>query len=451
MRTGINELGSRSLYERLQVGMKAEVLRRNPHALTASLASGEKLGDAEAKWVQNTLLQLRELAPGTPVLDGGLSLLDLKQIYTTARIIQGGIVAGRLALPATIGLGEQIRSTPMESVLADLQESEIFETEAFLNGMAKGHPRHGNDFPSIVKKYIAALATLLGRPYSQAFVALKRDFPELVTLGQDADELQRLSWSHMRWEIECFITDEELVSYRHDLRNGTEKLLALLKERSGVSFPPRVLQRDDWLDALKRPRQDPKVALFNSMRFFVTNAEVALGYSIGTLLVRLKLGSSPSRALEDHLKFGAQDIAAGARTFTHKARFQSRVGARPNDYRSFEQFLVNVGERAQGACLDDGGQIIWNAADALRERGYCPAQNAYESSDPDARADLAEEGRKEFERWKHYGRTVHGVEPVEGRPAPSELLGNAVVFMTMQEESPLRPSSSFMSELADRL
>lgn len=420
--------------------------RQSPDSLTAHLASGGSLDTERVARFEHNLAELRDLEPGSAML----SLAELKHTYTRARVIHGGIVASRLALPTTIEAGQIIQDTPVLQEASPNVERALMQTETFLSGAENGVPRQSNDYPQAVKHGIAALAGLLEAPYGRAYKDLEDKHPDLLALGQDADELQRLCWGHMRWTIDKVVPAEEVALYRRKpLGQGTEELMAVVKERTGVSLPVRIMQRDDWPDALANPRQKPQVALFNTMKFFVENAEVALSYCIGSLLTRIILARSPDAVLEGHIRYGTHEIATGTRTFTHGARFQSRIGARPNDYRSFEEFLGNVGKQAAGTTLQPDGSIAWSTA--LPERGYCPAQNKFEPRNPSGLADFAERGRAAVDAWKNYGLAKFGVEPFFDRSTPGELLGAVVVFATAHENSLLRPGSELLQELAGRL
>ena len=427
--------------------MGVSEVRRNPDDLTAHFAGGGRIDAGQATWLAQNLAELRASEPGSSGGDHGASLARLRRVYMGARIIQGGVVASRLALPALVEAGRRLRDASLPD---DLRSSEAAraQTERFLTGMEDGRPRQGNDYPDVVKKYISALATTLEGPYGRAYRNLERERPDLLALGCDADELQRLAWAHMRWLIDEVVPADEVAHYRKKpLREGTDDLLRVLTERIGLRLPARVMQRDDWRTALESARQDPHVALFDAMKFFVENAEIGVLYCLGSLLTRIALCRSAEDALRGHLRHGPREIAAGTQRVTHAARFQSRVGARPNDYRSFREFLRNVRRRTAGASLRNDGTIAWPEWDARRERGWCPAQNAYEAGGGGT-VDLAREGRAAVDAWRAYGRTRFGIEPLLSTPAPSELFGCLVVFATMHEHSPLRPESEPMRELA---
>jgi hypothetical protein len=406
----------------------------------------------ESAWVGLHLAKLRALEPVSFQAGGNLALAELKHIYMRARVIQGSIVASRLALPAAIGAGQIVRTASLPKDLGQFVKLSTGETERYLTGADNGKPRQGNDYPATVKVYISALAGLLDGPYNRAYIALRGERPDLLAIGWDADELQRLAWGHIRRMIDDVIPAEEVARYRQkSLREGTDRLLAVVRERTGVNLPARIMQRDDWLAALKSPRQEANLALFNAMRFFVENAEIAILYCIGSLLVRIRLGKSPKAALENHIRYGAQEIAAGTHILTHKARFQSRLGARPNYRRSFEEFLRNVREQMMRASLQPDGNIAWSDLEGSRERGWCPAQNKYEPQGSDNLEDLAKQGHAAIEAWKEYGQTKFGVQPIFARPTPAELFGSVALFATVHENSPLRPDHDLVQDLARQL
>jgi hypothetical protein len=275
-------------------------MKRHPNNLTAHFACGGSLNGTEADWVENELAELRELEPGSFKPECGSALVQLKNIYMGARLIQGSIVAARLALPAAVAAGQAARDAFLPDDFRDFAERGSAETERFLSGSENGAPRPGNDYPETIKKYISTFAGLFELPYGRAYENLKEGRSDLLALGQDADELQRLSWAHIRWIIDEVMSAEEVAGYRKKpLREGTDELLAVIRERTGVSLPARIMQRDDWLAALESPRQETHLALFNDMRFFVENAEVALLYCVGSLLARIRLGKASEDALQD--------------------------------------------------------------------------------------------------------------------------------------------------------
>lgn len=424
-------------------------IRRNPDSLTAHLAGGGSLDGDESAWVQHNLAQLRAAEPGDSKSQSRFSIADLKNIYMGARIIQGSVVASRIALPALTEAGQIVRGASLPEDFRPFTDLGSTETERYLTGSENGRPRQGNDYPQIVKTYISSLAGLLIGPYHRAYTNLKDTQPDLLALGRDADELNRLSWAHIRWRINEVLPTDEIASYRmKPLREGTDELLAVARERTGLSLPSRIMQRDGWRAALERPRQAPETAFFNSLTFFVENAEIGILYCLGSLLTRLKLGRLPQDALQDHVCYGPKEIAAGTLTVTHRARFQSRRGARPNDYRSFDQFLKHVSEQTARASLQPDGSIAWDNSDTPNERGWCPAQNRYEPRGRRELKDLAEQGSAAVEAWREYGRTRYGVTPILSTPAPSELFGAFVVFATIHEHSPLRADSNFLQKLA---
>ena len=364
-------------------------IKRHPDALTAHLANGGTLNGSESAWAEQTLAYLRASAPGNARPEGDLSLADLKRIYTSARVVHGSIVSSRLALPATIYASEMTRALSLPDDLDHFADLGMSETERFLTGINDGKPRAGNDYPGIFKKYISALAGLLGGAYGRAYADLEEGRPDLLALACDMDEIQRLAWGQMRWIINIKMPTEEVACYRRmPLREATDALLEIIRERTGVSVPARVMQRDDWLTALERPRQGTYPAALNTMKVFVENVEIGLLYCTGSLLVRLALGRSPEDALRDHLSYGAQEIAAGTHGSTHTARFQSRIGARPNYYRSFEEFLRNVRKQTMRASIKPDGNLAWSDPEATR--GWCPAQNKYQLRDGSALTGLAE-------------------------------------------------------------
>lgn len=410
--------------------------KANPDILTAHLANGGNFDGGEMEWAEQSLSALREMKNG----GASIPIADLRHIYMMSRIIQGGIVASHLALPTTIDVSKRVRNMSLPADLDGLADLGMEQTEAFITGAENGKPRDGNDFPPDVKRYIAGIAGLLSGSFEKSYLAFEKNHPALLTLAHNADEIQRLSWALIRSLIDKVISDEEVALYRKKpLREGTNELVNLVNERIGITLPVRVMQRDNWAEALEAPRQDPRVAVFNDMVFFVENAEVAMLYCLGPLLVRLKLGAAPEEALKQHIRYGAQDIAAGTYRLTHAARFQSRIGARPNSYRSFAEFLRNVNDQASGASLADDGRIDWNEPNINQRRGWCPAQNSYENAAGEDMGGFAIEGRDAVQAWKEHGRKTFGIEPAFSKPTPAELLGCAIIFAVMHEGSPLRP------------
>ena len=189
--------------------------------------------------------------------------------------------------------------------------------------------------------------------------------------------------------------------------------------------------------------------MFNELRFFVEIAEVALLYLLGSLLARMKLSKSRVSIFADHIRFAVQEIAIGTHTVTHNARFQSRIGARPNDYRSFNEFLRNVREQTSSASLQADGRIAWS--DARAEHGWCPAQNLYEPESAGGLTDLAERGNDAVRVWKDYARRMHGIEPLFVKPSPAELFGAVVLFASIHTNSPLLPELGLILDLADKV
>ena len=428
-------------------------LKWHPDAMTTHLAGGGSLEGTEAAWVEQNLMTLRTLGPNNHRSRREPSFKELKKIYTRARLVQGAIVASRQALPMAIEASRLVCSGSFHSQLDYFADRGAKETERFLTGSLNGYPRAGNDYPQIVKKYISALAGLLEGPSERTYKQLLNTRPDLVALAQDADELQRLSWGHLRLMIDQVVPAEEIARSRQkSLSEGTEELLATVRERIGP-VPARVMQRDNWRDALETPRQEPHMTLFNAMKFFVEISEVALLYGLGSVLARINLGQSRDDVLRDHIRHGAQEIAAGTRTVTHRARFQSRIGARPNDYRSFGEFLRNVGIQTGRASIETMGTIIWS--DAASERGWCPAQNLYEPRDVGSAArdlaDLSAQAQTAVKAWREHGNNRFAAEPIFCEPTPAELFANVVVFATLDEDGPLRPDSKLLQELALRL
>jgi hypothetical protein len=436
-------------------------IRRGPDALTTYFANGGGLDREESSWVAHHLTQLRAAEPYGTQLDASLSLKDLRRIYMGARVIQGSIIASHLALPAVIEAGETLRAAALPEDLDSFAEVGAAQTEVFLSGADRGTARESNDYPTVVKKYIAAIAGILDAPYGRAYGQLEAKRPELWQLALDADELQRLCWGHIRLIVNKVVPTEELASYRaRPLQGGTDDLLALIKERTGVALPPRIMQRDgqdyvdernDWVAALANPRQDPRLALLSGIRFSVENAEIATLYCLGSMLMRIKCGSQAGTVLEQQIRHGVQDIALGTRLVTHNARFQSRLGARPNYYRSFAEFLRNVREQAAGRTVREDGQIIWVDRHSSQVKGWCPAQNQYDIGRQDHVTGLAQKGRAAIESWKEYAQFRFGVTPVYSEATAGELLASTVLFATLHQGSPLRPESTLMSRLAARI
>jgi len=282
-------------------------IRRGPDELTAYFAGGGRLDGEEPAWIARQLAELRP-TPGSEARPGdGPPLKELRSIYLGARVIQGSVIASQLALPAVIEAGETLRAATLPDDLDSFARAGAAQTELFLSGAREGKPRGANDYPATVKKYIAAIAGILDRPYEKAFARLEQDRPELWRLALDADELQRLCWGHMRWRINEVIPAGQLAAFRaKPLQDGTDELLALIKERTGVALPPRVVQRDsqdyidpreDWLAALNQARQDPRLALLCGTRFSVENAVIATLYGLGSLLMRVRQGGHTDEVL----------------------------------------------------------------------------------------------------------------------------------------------------------
>jgi hypothetical protein len=427
-------------------------VKRHPDVLTAHLASGGALDGSESAWVRDRLAHLRAAGPAGGGPAEGPALAELKRIYTSARVIQGAIVAARLALPALIDVGEAVRGMALPEAVDRLATQATSDTELFLTGSNGGRPRKENDYPAVVKKYIAAIAGILSGPFGKAYEKLRHERPDLFALAWDADELQRLCWGHMRLIIDQRVPGDEVAAFRSGpLREATADLLALVRVRTGVQVPARIMQRDDWQAAVDRPRQEPRVALFNARKFFVENAEVGISYCLGTLLVRMGLGESPNEALAGHIRYGSQDIAAGTHMLTHSARFQSRIGARPNDYRSYSQFLNNAGRQLAGASLAADRSIAWPDHGASKERGWCPARNNFAQRGSADLSDLAARGNAAVSAWRQYGLQRFGTEPVFTSFTAAQLFGATVLFVTMHDESPLRPDSGLLQAAAAQL
>lgn len=436
-------------------------IRRGPDALTTHLANDGDLGDEESTWVSQHLAGLRtSRGPDTPS-GKDLSLMNLKSIYLGARVIQGGVIASQLALPAVIDAGETLRKVPLPDGLDSYARLGAAQTELFLSGANQGTARKDNDYPTDVKKYISAIAGLLNGPYERAYEKLEAKRPDLWKLALDADELQRLCWGHLRWKINEVIPVKQLAYYRsRPLQEGTDELLALIKERTGVALPPRVVQRDsqdyidpraDWLAALNDARQDPRLALLSGMRFSVENAEIATLYGLGTLLMRTTKSGPTQEVLHQQIRFGVQDIAWGTHLVTHNARFQSRLGARPNYFRSFDEFLRNVRRQLDTSPVQENGQIDWFDTHSPQQKGWCPAQNRYHGKNPDDLAGHARQGRDALASWEAYAQNHFGASPDYCEPTAGELLASVVLFTILHEGSPLRPESALINELASRL
>lgn len=436
-------------------------IQRGPDALTAHLANGGELVDQETAWVSHHLTELRASASsGTPAGDG-YSLMDLKRIYLGARVVQGGVIASRLALPAVIDAGQTLRGLRLPDRLDTYAQLGATQTEVFLSGAHQGQARSTNDYPAVVKTYIAAIAGLLNGPYEKAFEQLEAQRPELWNLALDADELQRMCWGHLRWRINEVVPGDEMASYRsRPLQEGTDELLAVIKERTGVALPARVVQRDsqdyidpraDWQAALSDARQDPRLALLCGIRFSVENAEIATLYGLGSLLMRIRASGPTGVALRQQVRFGVQDIGWGTHLVTHNARFQSRLGARPNYYRSFAEFLRNVRKQIDTSPVRDDGQIDWFDLHAPQKRGWCPAQNQYQENADGRLTDQSKRGHDACTSWTEYARNRFGVTPEYSEPTAGQLLASLVQFALLHDGSPLRPESALMSELNVKL
>ena len=436
-------------------------IRRGPDALTAHLANGGDLGDEEPAWVSHHLAALRASgSSGTPAGDG-FSLIDVKRIYLGARVVQGAVIASQLALPAVIDAGETLRGMRLPDGLDTYAPLGAPQTELFLSGAHQGKARESNDYPAVVKTYISAIAGLLDGPYEKAFERLEAQRPELWNLALDADELQRVCWGHLRWRINEVLSADEMASFRsRPLQEGTDELLAVIKERTGVALPARVVQRDsqdyidpraDWLAALTNARQDPRLALLCGIRFSVENAEIATLYGVGSLLMRIRASSPAGPALRQQVRFGVQDIAWGTHLVTHNARFQSRLGARPNYFRSFAEFLRNVRKQIDTSPVQDDGQIDWSDMHAPQKRGWCPAQNQYQHNTDEILAGEAQRGHNACAAWTEYAQTHFGTTPEYSEPTAGQLLASLVQFALLHDGSPLRPESALMGELTVKL
>lgn len=436
-------------------------IQRGPDALTAYLANGGELVDEETAWVSHHLAELRASgSSGTPAGDGH-SLMDLKRIYLGARVVQGGVIASQLALPAVIDAGQTLRGLRLPDGLDAYAQLGAAQTELFLSGAHQGKAHGGNDYPAVVKTYIAAAAGLLNGPYEKAFEQLEAQRRELWNLALDADELQRMCWGHLRWQINEVIPADEMAAYRsRPLQEGTDELLAVIKQRTGVALPARVVQRDsqdyidpraDWQAALSNARQDPRLALLCGIRFSVENAEIATLYGLGSLLMRVRVGGPGGPALRQQVRFGVQDIGWGTHLVTHNARFQSRLGARPNYYRSFAEFLRNVRKQIDTSPVQNDGQIDWFDLHASQKRGWCPAQNQYQENAGGRLAGQAQRGHDACTSWKHYAQKHFDVTPEYSEPTAGQLLASLVQFALLHDGSPLRPESALMSELIGKL
>ena len=436
-------------------------IRRGPDELTAHFAGGASPGSEESAWVSQNLTELRTSQSPETQPGNRFSLKDLKSIYLGARVIQGSIMASQLALPAVIEAGETLRTAALPGDLDSFARTGTAQTELFLSGAHRGRARTENDYPAAVKKYIAAIAGILNGPYEKAYVRLETHRPALWALALDADELQRLCWGHLRWRINEVVPAEQLASYRSKpLQEGTDELLALIKERTGVALPPRIVQRDsqdyidpreDWLTALGNARQDPRLALLCGIRFSVENAEISTLYGLGSLLMRMTHGAPTDEVIRQQVRFGVQDIAWGTHLVTHNARFQSRVGARPNYFRSFDEFRRNVRKQVGASSIQPDGRIDYFDTHSPRTRGWCPAQNRYDGKGSDALTGLAKEGQEAVASWTDYARQKFGVVPEYSEATAGELLASVVLFAILHEGSPLYPESALMHELAASL
>ncbi len=217
--------------------MVPKPIRRNPDTFTAYLANGGNLNGNESAWVQTNLQQLRAATPGSPA-QHGLSLAALKHIYTGARVIQGSVVASRIALPTLVEAGEAVPAASLRTHLPSFTNLAATEMDRFLTGRENGKPREGHDYPEIVTQHIAALADVLVAGYRRASENLQAGRPDLLAIAWDADELNRLSWGHIRWRINDLVSAPEVATYRtRPLREGSEELLAAIKQRTGVTLP----------------------------------------------------------------------------------------------------------------------------------------------------------------------------------------------------------------------
>jgi hypothetical protein len=436
-------------------------IRRGPDELTAYFAGGGRADDRESAWVSRHLTELRPSRGSDAAPGDGMPLRDLKSIYLGARVIQGSVIASQLALPAVIKAGEMLRAATLPDDLDVLARAGTAQTELFLSGAREGKARQANDYPATVKKYIAAIAGILDRPYEEAFERLAEDRPDLWRLALDADELQRLCWGHMRWRINEVIPAEQLASFRaKPLQDGTDELLALIRERTGVALPPRVVQRDsqdyidprdDWAAALNQARQDPRLALLCGIRFSVENAEIATLYGLGSLLMRVRRSGPTNEVLRQQIRFGVPDIAWGTHLVTHNARFQSRLGARPNYYRSFGEFLRNVRKQIDLSPIAPDGRIDWFDTHSPQIRGWCPAQNHYEAKHSEDLSSYAQQGRAAIASWTEYSQHRFGVAPEYSEPSAGELLASVVLFTILHEGSGLCPGSDLIRDLTERL
>lgn len=430
--------------------MTMERLRRHPDRWTAHLAAGGPVGEQDFIWVAESLRAARaDRDRGAGAIDR-MGIDQLKAFYTSARVLQGGIVAGRIALPAVIDAGRRYRAGDPD-VLTRSSTAASDETTRYLNGMLEGRPLERNDYPEELSAMIGGTAQFLDGAFTPVFKKLRLRDPRVVELARDTDELQRLTWALIRRRIDEVVPASEVAEYREGpLRQTSDELLELVRARLGSSVPARVMQRDDWNDALVAPGQDPRLALFTAMRFYVENAEIALLYNFGSVLVRLRLGQPVDLAWRSHLRFGAHDIAAGTRRLTHTARFQSRLGARPNQFRSFAEFLRTVERAASIARVLPSGEVDWRDGTESRIRGWCPAQNSYGSADAGAWPDsLVSAAIAETEDWRLFGRQRDGVEPLLNGSNAAELLGALIVAGTMHETGVLRPGGGLLESFIE--
>lgn len=420
----------------------------NGSLICSRLVQNKALDGGEENWIMENLNTMRKYTPcGT---QSRTSLQNLLKIYTGARNIQGGIVASLFALPSILLAGEKIRSGSFKKRLNRFKEAGIDQTNRFLSG-SRNH-KLDNDYPEEVKEYIAAIAGLFSMTYGNAYDVQKRQCPEIVSLCQQADELQRITWGELRRAIEIVLPECEIVKIRRELPliSASDKLISIIKERTNIRVPARVMQRDNWRDVLAAPQQSDRIATFNSIEFFVENAETAISYCLGSLLTRMLLENAPNeQILKNHVMFTPQEIAAGTKTVTHLARFQSKVGARPNDFRSFTKFLQCVEDEARGACLDKDGKIQWNRE--LNVQGGCPMRNLYVRRNEEIELlGGAKRALEEKTLWSVYANCNYATEPKFYEPISGELLGALVVFATIEEGSPFRPDTLFMGSLLRR-
>ena len=424
----------------------------NPHVITAHLAAGaapDFLRDAHRK-IKDDLGKLgyddplqRKRLPHLTSADL-LPLVELNKIYSRARAVTNGVLAGGTLLPSMLDAASLV--------------------------MAK---KNWDDFPGELDEYSAALkdsrltqhplsyqhaqvklAKIMLGPRNSATAALS---PELQELMLDARKLQMLAWAQMRIIINDVVSEEEITQMRKGSSNNAsmETILKRVEDSFGIArIPSRIMQHDHWRHTLEQLSVDElgrseNELMRNTMKSLIDNSHTVSRHLVAHMVARIRNGSSPDEALRQVITLDTVTIAANTRRVSHDEPFNDRTKPHPNFSHDFSLLVRGIIENRNRAVIEPDEAISWLESDSTR-RGGCPAQSMikHKSAAQPLAGSNADKAEETINQLRQYSQKQFGVQPKFSDPATvAELFVTVNLLAMAKPKGPLREGSEFFTHV----